>query len=293
MTVATRPNMHSNPKDRLGRKYAVQLNRRSGRRRTAIVGCDGERIAEVLYSSSRLADAVASVLAVGAFFLPFAAIVAFFGNLPDFVQRLLNPLHVEASPLWAWGVVVSALASLAYLLSLLVLLWTHARVRIQAGPMTQEDEVDISIVEQRSILPWKVTAVVAIDGRELGVIRGLGRSLLSFRGNDRLAVEFASVEDWRRDRETALSALLVLIGMLFNIIAVPTRQRMTQQWSIQESERAVGWIGYHRNAPEQYQVLLEEGTEHYTLTILAVALFLARPASSGNVESHEEIHERI
>ena len=292
MTVATRPNMKSKHKDRLGRKYAVQLNRRSGRRRTAIVVCDGERIAEVLYSSSRLVDAVACVLAVGAFFLPFAAIVAFFGNLPDFVQRLLNPLHVEASPLWAWGVVVAALASLAYLLSLLVLLWTRARVRIQAGPMTQENDVDISIVEQRSILPWKVTAVVAIDGRELGVIRGLGRSSLSFRGNDRLAVEFTSVEDRGCNRETALSALLVVIGSLFNVIAVPTRRRMQQQWSIEVSGRALGWLEYQRTKPEQYRVLLEEGTEHYTLIILAVALFLARPASSGNVESHEEIHEK-
>jgi hypothetical protein len=156
--------------------------------------------------------------------------------------------------------------------------------------MTGEDEVDISIVEQRASLPWKVTAVVAIDGREVGVIRGLSRSLLNFRGNDRLAVEFASVEDRRRNREPALSALLVFIGMLFNVIAVPARRRMLQQWSIQESERSLGWIDYRRDAPEQYRVFLEEGTEDYTFTILAVALFLARPASSGNVESHEEIH---
>lgn len=158
--------------------------------------------------------------------------------------------------------------------------------------MTQEDDVDISIVEQRSTLPWKVTAVVAIDGRELGVLRGLGRSSLSFRGNDRLAVEFSSVEDRGRNRGTALSALLVVIGSLFNVIAVPARRRMQQQWFIEESGRALGWLEYQRTKPEQYRVLLEEGTEHYTLIILAVALFLARPASSGNVESHEEIHEK-
>ena len=84
--------------------------------------------------------------------------------------------------------------------------------------------------------------------------------------------------------------MFVLIGSLFNALAVPTRQRLQQRWEIADAGHFLGWLEYRRGMPEQYQLRLSEEAEERALEILAVALLLSRPTSSGTIESYEELH---
>lgn len=134
-------------------------------------------------------------------------------------------------------------------------------------------------------------ADVSINGRDEGVVRGPGRSLVTFRGNEGSDISFVSVQDRQYSRETFVSALFVLIGSLSNALAVPIRRRLQQRWEIAGAGHFLGWLEYRRSMPEQYQLRLSEDAEERALEILAVAILLARPASSGTVESYEELHQ--
>lgn len=280
----------SAPEQGHGLHFGIQVGGFTGGRGTALLVCDGERVANVTYSANRIVDGIGCVLAVIAFFLPFAMIIACFGSLPQFIQKVLNPFHPAAGPLLLWGVAITCLAGLAYLFSLLVLLCSRSRVRIQATSLSAHESCDIVITEKRSLSPRKVKADVSMNGRHEGVVRGLGRSLVTFRGNEGSDISFVSVKDRQYSRETFVSALFVLIGSLSNALAVPTRRRLQQRWKIAGAGHFLGWLEYRRSMPEQYQLRLSEEAEERALQILAVAILLARPASSGTVESYEELH---
>lgn len=273
-----------------GLHFGMQVGGFTGGRGTALLFRDGERVANVIFSANRIVDGIACVFAVIAFFLPFAMIIACFGSLPQFIQKVLNPFHPAAGPLWLWGVAMTCLAGLAYLFSIFVLLCSRSRARIQAASLSSHEPYDIVISEKRSLLPRKMKADVAINGRHEGVVRGLGRSLVTFRGNEGSDISFVSVKDRQYRCETFVSALFVLIGSLFNALAVPSRRRLKQRWEIADAGHSPGWLEYRRDMPEQYQLRLSEQAEERALEILAVVILLARPTSSGAVESHEELH---
>lgn len=276
--------------DRGGFQYSVRLQHVSGSRRIAPVFRNGERIAEASYSTNWFADGMACAFSVVAFFLPLVVMFAFLSKLPDLIQRILNPIHPEAVPGWVWCGAMIILAGLAYLLSLVVLVWTRSRVRIQVRATNGDEAVMIEIVERRSSLPWRVKASITISGQDAGRLDGHGRSLLTFRGQDPDPIQIASLKEHEGDRQTLFSSLFVLIGMLLNAVAVPTRRRTHQQWSVEQSGSSLGWIQYRRSLPEEYLVFFNQGAADYTLVILSIALFLAKSASSGNLESHEEMH---
>jgi hypothetical protein len=280
----------SEPEQGCGLDFGIQVGGFTGGHGTAVVFHDGERFAKINYSANRFVDGLACVLAVIAFFLPFAMTVACFGSLPHFIQKLLNPFHPAAGNLWLWGVAITCLAGLAYPFSLFVLLCSRSRVRIRTTSLSAHYPCDVDIKEARSLSPRKVKADVAINGRHEGVVRGLGRSLLTFRGNEGCDISFVSVKDQQCGRETVVSGLFVLIGSLFNVLAVPSRRRLQQKWAIEEAGHSLGWLEYRRSMPEQYQIRLDENGAERALEVVAVALLLARPASSGTVESYEELH---
>lgn len=280
----------SAPEQGHGLHFGMQVGGFTGGRGKALLVRDGERVANVTYSTNRIVDGIACVLAVTAFFLPFAMIVACFGSLPDFIQRVMNPFHPAAGPLWLWGVAMTCLAGLAYLFSIFVLLCSRSRVRIQAASLSSHESYDIDISEKRSLSPRRMKADVAINGRHEGVVRGLGRSLVTFRDNEGSDISFVSVKDRQYRRETFVSALFVLVGSLLNALAVPSRRRLQQQWEIADAGHSLGWLEYRRDMPEQYQLRLSEQAEERALEILAVVILLARPASSGGIEAYEELH---
>lgn len=267
-----------------GLHFGIQVGGFTGGRGTALLFRDGERVANVTYSANRIVDGIACVLAVIAFFLPFAMIVACFDSLPDLIRKELNPFHPAAGPLWLWGVAMTCLAGLAYLFSFFVLLCSRSRVRIQAASLSAHESYDIDISEKRSLSPRKVKADVAINGRHEGVVRGLGRSLVTFRGNEGSDISFVSVKDRQYSRETIVSALFVLIGSLFNALVVPSRRRLQQRWAITDAGHSLGWLEYRRDMPEQYQLRLSEEAEERALEILAVAILLGGYRESGNTK---------
>ena len=272
------------------RFLALRLDFDHRRRQTAFIVAHGERIGEVSYSRSRLVDGIACLLAVISFFLPWVFIVAFFDQLPRGMQIFLDPLQPQGAPLWLWGFATITFATLAYLFSLLVVSWFRSRQKIQAKSLDTGGSPGIDIIEHRSIAPWRVAASVEIDGRKAGVISGRGRSKLRYQSTDLADMEFNSSHDRRLEGNAVGSVLLILIGTLLYTVGAPSRQRLQQHWSISAAGRAIGELKYQRDKLPQYRLSLIAGAEERSLDALAVSLFLARPPSSGGIESHEEIH---
>jgi hypothetical protein len=222
--------------------------------------------------------------------LPWIFVVALLDQLPTGMQILLDPLQPQGAPLWLWSFAVITFATLAYLVSLLVVSWFRARQKIQAKSLGTGGLPGIDIIEHRSIAPWRVAASVEIDGRKAGVISGRGRSRLRYQSTETTDMEFTSSHDRRLEGNTIGSVLLILIGTLFYTVGAPSRQRLQQHWSISAAGRTIGELNYRRDKLPQYRLSLTAGDEERSSDALAVALFLARPLSSGGIESHEEIH---
>jgi len=92
--MAISPLQKSRSDDRSGHLYVVRLSVQSRRKRAAHIFRDGELIAEALYVKNWIIDAIACVLAVVGFFLPFVVMVVFWGGL----ARVRSTTSEPASP---------------------------------------------------------------------------------------------------------------------------------------------------------------------------------------------------